>query len=205
MSQSTSIDINYISCSNNVWGQDEGSDHSIIIPPISSNTQIIPSTPSSYASALKLADNSVISLSGMEVVQCTECTVDINNHTTANISGTFGTTTPNIGNQTFSVKGGSTAIINGTLKGIGNRGCDILIDNWSDQSYNGSTVDLTNAVHEEGRKLKAIYRFFASTIHGTNVDKLYFKSTYFTCYWWLKWIVRKILGIKVGQKGPSWL
>lgn len=203
MSDSTRIDINYISCSNNTWGLDEGSPNPQPLSGLPADGKVIPVNRKAYASALKLCDNSVVTTTGLEVAQCNECALDVNNHATVDVKGTFGSV-EKFGAQTFSVKGGSVAKITGTLRGDRDKGCDVLVDNWSDQSYNSSTVDLTYAVHEQGRKIKVMYRFFASKIIGDNVEKLYLKSAGLTFYWWAKWIIRKILGIKVGQKGPSW-
>lgn len=205
MSSSTKVDVNYLSCSNGIWGYNEGGPNPTPAPAPVDGAVLSPENADQYASILKLCDNSVVHLSNIEVVQGQECSVDINNHATVNLQGEFGVATVRVGNQIFSVKGASYAAIAGTLKGAGNRmDADVLVDNWSDQAYGGSTVDLTNAVHQAGRKIKVVKRLFASTVKG-DVETLWLQSIGMTAYWWLKWIVRKILGIKVGQKGPSWL
>lgn len=202
-----STDYNYISCSNNVWGIGEGGPNpqpttvAAVIVPLS------PDNPTQYASILKLCDNSSLNLQNLQVGQGSECSVDINNHATVTLNGSFGVSQNGVGNQIFSIKGDSIANIGGTLKGAGNRiGADILIDNWSDQSYTGSAVNLTKLVHETGRKINVVYRFGASDLVALdNINKLYFQSFKLTAYWWFKWTVRKIMGIKVGVSGPSWL
>lgn len=172
---------------------------------IEETKNLLPSNPTQYSAILKICDDSTQSLTNLVVEQGYESSVDINVHTVATLQGTFGNSTPGVGNQLFSVKGGSTAYLSGIIKGSGNRlGADILIDNWSDQSFNGSKVDLTNLKHETGRKVKVVFRCGASTIVG-DCEKLVWESIKLTAYWWLKWIVRKVMGIKLGVKGPFWL
>ena len=211
MSKSTSIDVNYLSYAcdlqgNCAWSLKAGSPDIKQVPaPADNSTAFLPDNPTQYASILKLADRANITLDNLVVEQGSECTVDINNNVTATVTGTFGNSTPNIGNQIFSVKGNCNVTINGTLKGAGNRmNADILVDNWSDQDYSGSTIDLTNAKHETGRKLNVVYRVGSSKIKG-DCNKLLLPSIGLTAYFYLKLLVRKVMGIKQGQKGPSFL
>jgi len=206
MSSSTKVDVNYISCSNGVWGMNEGGPNPTSCAPLADGAVLTPANPTSYASILKLCDNSTVTLKGLVVEQGSEGSVDINNHATVNLQGTFGNSAGG-GNQIFSIKGQSSAVIAGTLKGSGNRqGADLVCDEWSDQAYGGSSVDLTNAKHETGRKLVVVKRYGASNVTlGLNAQVAVLPSIELTAYWWLKWTVRKVTGIKVGQKGPSWL
>jgi len=211
MSSSTSIDVNYLSyaCDTSgtcAWSLSAGSPYIVQVPaPADNSTAFLPSNPTSFASILKLADSANITLTNLVVDQGVECSVDANNKVNATVVGTFGNSTNGVGNQIFSVKGGSTLVIKGTLKGSGNRlNADILVDNWSDQDYDGSTVDLTYAKHETGRKLNVVYRIGASKIIG-DCNKLLLPSIGLTAYFYLKLLVRKVMGIKQGQKGPSWL
>jgi len=211
MSKSTSIDINYLSYACNTqgtcaWSLSAGSPDIVQVPtPTDNSTAFLPSNPTSFASILKLADSANITLTNLVVDQGVECSVDANNKVNATVVGTFGNSTNGVGNQIFSVKGGSTLVIKGTLKGSGNRlNADILVDNWSDQDYDGSTVDLTYAKHETGRKLNVVYRIGASKIIG-DCNKLLLPSIGLTAYFYLKLLVRKVMGIKQGQKGPSFL
>jgi hypothetical protein len=212
MSKSTSIDINYLSyaCDKQgtcAWTLSAGSPDMIQVQytNFEYSTHFSPPNPTSFASILKLADNAIISLSGLIVDQGVECSVDANNKVSAVIEGVFGNSTNGIGNQIISVKGGSSVTIKGTLKGAGNRlNADILVDNWSDQDYNSSTVDLTQAVHETGRPLNIVYRLGSSKIIG-KCNKLMWQSLQLTGYYYIKLLVRTILRIPVGTKGPSWL
>ena len=211
MSKSTSIDINYLSYACNtqntcVWSLSAGSPDIVqVTAPVDNSTAFLPSNPTSFASILKLADNAIISLTNLVVDQANENAVDANNKVSATLEGVFGNSTPGIGNQIFSVKGSSSVSIIGTLKGAGNRlNADVLVDNWSDQDYGSSTVDLTQAKHETGRKINVVYRIGSSKIIG-NCNKLLLPSFGLTVYFYIKLIVRKVMGIKQGQKGPSWL
>jgi len=211
MSKSTSIDVNYLSYACNAegtgaWSLSAGSPYIVQVPaPTDNSTAFTPPNPTSFASILKLADNAKITLTNLVVDQGSECSVDINNKVSAVVHGTFGNSTPGIGNQIFSVKGGSDVVILGTLKGTGNRmNADILVDNWSDQDYTGSTVNINSVKHETGRKLNVVYRIGSSKIKG-DCNKLLLPSIGLTIYFYFKLLVRKVMGIKQGQKGPSFL
>lgn len=206
MSDSTRTDVNYLSYTGDgSWMRDAGSGHDFPVHGIPEDGVIAPPNPEAYASSLKLADGAVIELNGLDVAQSKECTIDINNHCNVEISGKFGTEGSPIGDQIFSIKGGSSAGIAGELRGRGHRlGADLIVDNWSDQSYSGSTVDVTELKHSSGRLPKVVKRYGASTIKG-NHEVLVWPSVKLTAYWWVKWTVRKILRIPVGKKGPSWI
>jgi len=211
MSSSTSTDTNYLSYAcdtqgDGAWSLNAGSPNITQVPtPTDNSTAFLPTNPTSYASILKLADRANITLTNLVVDQGVECSVDVNNNVTATISGVFGNSTLGIGNQIISVKGSSNLFIQGTLKGSGNRlNADILVDNWSDQSYGGSTVDLSAAKHETGRKLNVVYRIGYSKITG-DCNKLIFQSIGLTAYFFVKLFVRTVMRIKVGTKGPSWI
>jgi hypothetical protein len=206
MSSSTKIDVNYLSVGgNNIWAMNNGSPEARVVDtPTDWNLSNVDGK--KYASILKLADGVVFTQVGLVVPQGNECAVDVNNHGTVDIQGDFGSDNFD-GNQIFSVKGNSSAKIAGILHGSGNRmGADVLVDNWSDQSYSGSTVDLTNAKHSTGRKIAVVKRYGASNVvlgNNAKIDVLH--SIELTVYWWVKWLVRKVMGIKVGTKGPSWI
>jgi hypothetical protein len=205
MSSSTKVDVNYLSVSNNVWESNAGSSNPTPANNPGDNAVLTPDHPVQYASILKICDFSIVSLSGLVVNQGAECSVDINNHATTMLHGSFGESQNGLGNQIFSVKGASHAILRGVVKGSGNRmGADILVDNWSDQAYGGSIVDVTKLCHETAGHVRVVKRYGASIIVG-NHTLLKFQSLKLTAYWWVKWLVRKILKIPVDQKGPSWL
>lgn len=206
MSSSTSIDVNYLSVNNTgQWTLNSGGPTPQVIP-TPTEWDLSKIDGSKYASILKLADGANFTQTGLNVTQGTEGAVDINNHATVDISGDFGSDTFS-GNQIFSVKGGSSAKISGNLHGSGNRmGSDVLLDNWSDQSFNGSEVDLTNAKHISGRKIVVVKRYGASKVTlGVNAQANMLQSIKLTAYWWLKWTIRLVMRIPVGTKGPSWI
>lgn len=206
MGSSTSTDVNYVSCAGNGWGLNEGGPNASSCAPVLDGAVLAPANPLSYASILKLCDGSTVALKGITVEQGSEGSVDVNNHATVNLEGVFGNAAGG-GNQIFSVKGASSAIIAGVLKGAGNRmGADVIVDQHSDQAYGGSSVDLTGARHESGRKIVVVKRYGASKVTlGANAQVAVLASLELTAYWWLKFVVRKLTGIKVGTKGPSWL
>jgi len=211
MSKSTSIDVNYLSYAcdaqgNCSWSLKAGSPDIKQVPaPTDNSTAFLPDNPTQYASVLKLADSANITLTNLVVDQASENTVDANNKVVATLEGVFGNSTNGIGNQIFSVKGSCNVTIKGILKGAGNRlNADILIDNWSDQDYGPSTIDLTQAKHETGRKLNVVYRIGSSKVSG-DCNKLLLPSIGLTAYFYLKLLVRKVMGIKQGQKGPNFL
>jgi len=211
MGKSTQIDVNYLSyaCDTNntcCWSLCAGSQYIVQVPaPEDNSTAFSPANATDFASILKLADKASITLENVVATQGHECSLDANNKVHATVQGTLGVSTPKVGNQIVSVKGSSNVSLIGTLKGSGNRmNADVLIDNWSDQDYGGSTVDLTRCAHESGNAIKVVYRIGSSTIIG-NCNKLYLYSIGLTLYFYLKLFVRTLLGIKPGQKGPSWL
>lgn len=205
MSDSTRIDINYISVTPGpTFTKDAGGTDAQQVPWPGDNMH--PETDQySYASILKVGDYGFIRSGPLIVPQGAECALDLNNNATAAISGELGTTGNTTGDQIVSVKGGSHLTFSGILRGHGYRqGADVVVDEWSDQSYDGSCVDLTQARHESGDKIKVVKRYFASEVTG-DVDILIWESVKLTAYWWTKRVVRAIMGIKQGQKGPSWL
>jgi hypothetical protein len=109
------------------------------------------------------------------------------------------------GLHAFTIKGGSSNIhISGLIHSRGSE-TDVDIGGWSDQTYNKSTNIFVDVKHIDGKPVRVrIGRATNVTLGaGCKEDKL--GSLGLTAYWWFKWTVRKILGIKVGESGPSWL
>ena len=202
MSSSTSIDVNYLSLAGNgEWTMYAGSPIAVVVPE-PTNWDLSSVDGSKYASVLKLADGAVFTKKGLKIPQGNECAVDINNHAVVDIEGEFGSDNFS-GNQIFSVKGGSSAKIAGIVHGTPNRlKADILVDNWSDQSYNGSIVSTAGLKHSTGRNLRTVKRFGASIVDASGN---FAYSLLLTLYWNVKWLARKVCGIKIGQKGPAWI
>lgn len=207
MASSTRIDINLLSLGNEgkTWTLYSGAPDARVIDEVDF-TQLNANRPG-LASILKISGKSYVDLHGLKVGQGRECSVDINNGSTAVFSDCEFGSSELSGHQVFSVKGFSTAVISGNLKGRGKRfKADILIDNWSDQDYRGSRVNLTHARHEDGKPINVVLRYGASQVAlGENAKVLIKESIGLTVYWWAKWLVRKILFIRKGERGPSWI
>lgn len=202
---STRPDLNYLSISGGFWAQYDKNGAGVPVE-FPANGILDPVNSLDYTAILKISGGEVVELSKIMVAQGRECSVDINNHAKAKLSGVFGTMADGVGDQIFSVKGAASAEISGTICGSGKRlKADIIVDQWSDQSESGSVVDMTNTTHVTGRKIRVVKRYGASKVSGQNIEILVFNSILLTGYWWIKWITRKIMGIKLGQKGPSFL
>ncbi len=186
------------------WTRDAGGPNSTPVDGPPPGNVFKPENPETYATALKVSDN-VCDLKNVQISQCAENAVDVNNRATAYLHGEFGTTNCPFGDQIFSVKGRSFAKISGILRGQGHRlKADIILDNWSDQSFDGSTIDIKRLYHETNRKIRVVKRLDTGEVIGEH-ELLFWQSLGLTIYWWTKWCVRKILRIPVGKKGPSWL
>ncbi len=153
-----------------------------------------------YSDILKFSNQQGFTLMGCRVDQGTDDSVDMNRFCKDIVlDGTFGIGVG--GNQVLTIKGGCKNIwVTGTSHG--NR---VEIGNWSDQTYDLSENILVNLTSVNGQPIMvSIGRAKNVSLQG-NCKKDTFGSLKLTAYWWIKWIVRKILCIKVGQSGPSWL
>lgn len=205
MSASTRIDVNYLSIGADGCAIDAGSPNVVNIP-FPTDFDLSKIDGSKYASVLKISGRFVGEISNAIAPQGKECAVDINTLAVVTLQGQFGSSDSS-GDQIFSVKGGAKAIIKGVLYGAGNRmKADVLVDNWADLIYDGSTVDLTEASHVLGRKINVVKRYGASkVILGKNAKVDVIRSIGLTIYWWAKCVVRAVLRIPKGTKGPSWI
>ena len=119
MASSTRIDVNLLSLGNEgkTWTLYSGSPDARVIDLVDF-AQLDTNRPD-LASILKISGKSHVDLHGLKVGQGRECTVDINNCSTAILTeGQFGSSEFS-GDQVFSVKGFSTATISGIFKGRG--------------------------------------------------------------------------------------
>ena len=195
-----STDINYFSISQNTFTVDAGSEHSHQTDRLPPNNVFIPLKASVYTDILKFSNQQHFAVENCKVSQGKEDSVDINNKCKdILLTGEFGI--GGGGSQVITVKGGSSDIyIIGT-----SHGNKIEIGNWSDQTYDISQHISLNLVSTNGKKIQvSIGRATNVTLLG-DCKKNYFGSMKIKMYWWLKWFVRKLSGIKVGQSGPSWL
>lgn len=213
MSASTRIDINYLSVgSDNAITLFAGSPAAHIVnQPLSNFTTLSPDSPGSYASIAKFSGAKGIKLSDVNFSQGRENSVDINNGANnIELSGHFGRLDINnseafIPDQVITIKGGSkNVIVRGIIHSHGDR-CEIQIGNWSDQSYDNSTNITLDLTSSDGKPV------IVQVGHAKNVTLLgdckldKWGSLKLKAYWWLKRIVRAVMRIPVGTKGPSWM
>jgi hypothetical protein len=205
---------NYFSIINNPDGSlgyviDAGMDtqHSVFSLPTTNG--LLPLIPPAYDAILKINANSV-SIPSLIIPQGHEDSLNIaDNSSGVRVTGLFGDG-PSSGLRVITIKGGCSMI---TLAGIiMHHGTsywdgDISIDDWIDQTYNASKlIDVSGLSMADGSSIKVVKNFRAGTIiYGPNCKLAIIPSIWRTAYWWFKFYVRKILGIKVGQAGPSWL
>lgn len=194
-------DRNYFSISQNKFTVDSGgpNPHEVTELP-ADNVFSPPDGAKNYSDILKFSNQQGFTLMGCRVDQGTDDSVDMNRFCKDIVlDGTFGIGVG--GNQVLTIKGGCKNIwVTGTSHG--NR---VEIGNWSDQTYDLSENILVNLTSVNGQPIMvSIGRAKNVSLQG-NCKKDTFGSLKLTAYWWIKWIVRKILCIKVGQSGPSWL
>lgn len=148
--------------------------------------------PQQYASLLKVCDQFSGEISGVVLPCGAEGALDVNNNSHLVIHGEFGV--GGGGQRSVSVKGNShLELIGNVVSG------PVLVDEWSDQDYRGSIVEIT------APSAVVIKRLGASDVSGVWARTDIFSSVTHTAYWLLKRAVRAICNIQQGQKGPSWL
>jgi hypothetical protein len=146
-----------------------------------------------------------MTLSGIQVYQGDQDSVNLQNLAhNISLQGDFalGTTS---GLQAFTIKGGVYNIaINGVIHQHGSY-CDVCVGEWSDQSYNDTSNVVVNLTATDGKVVKVIARYGCGlTLQGACKRDI-IGSIELTAYWWIKWLARKVTGVKVGTSGPSWL
>lgn len=197
-------DFNYFSITNDAYTIGAGGPNPQIVSELPVDNKFTPENPEQYNDILKFSNRQGISLTGVQVSHGKEDCVDINNHcTNITLQGEFGVN--GNGRQCFTVKGGSEDIfISGVIHTPGNS-TDVEIGNWSDQSYNLSKNVQVNLRRADGKPVRVRIGHAENVYLGANCQKDIIGSLLMTAYWWIKWSIRKISGIKVGEKGPSWL
>lgn len=193
MIQTSKRDNNYFSLSNNITnltGQ-AGVDWP---NPLNFN----PENPQQYDAILKICDNSCnVNLQNVDISQGREAACDINNHThDIVINGIFGQT-GQVGQQVLTVKGGSYNIeYEGIMKSRGQR-WDGRLGDWSDQSCNATyNVDMSKLRHEDNNKIRWVVgraKWPTKQQLGQYNKILFWYSIGEKIYWWLKWILIKII------------
>lgn len=160
------------------------------------------------ATPLKLSHSIDVSGIGIRSPQGLENALDINVCENVKLGGKFGGGIVE-GDQVVTVKGGSKNIeLSGLIAGHGNRsGVHIEIGNHSDQSTEPTKNVVLDFDHEMGGPVYVSTGWvapFSVKLHG-KCKWAFVASMELKAYVFAKLIVRKILGIQIGVKGPAWI
>ncbi len=165
--RTSAADINRLSCSANVWGWDEGSDHAAPAEsPPSVGLNLRATGPTHYSSYLKLCDGTIgVALTSAVIEQGLENAVDFNARASdCFVMAEFGSTGMT-GDQVVTIKGGCSNIaVAGTIYSHG-READVTLDAWSDQSsVLVSGIDLSGLTRADGQPVTIILGRFGSKV-----------------------------------------
>jgi hypothetical protein len=161
---------------------------------------------SQYDSPLKISHCIRISGTDVAIPQGNENAVDVNVCENVHLEGNFGTG-PVRGDQVITVKGGTKDFsIKGTLYSRGKRGAEVQIGNWSDQSFAPSRNGQVLADHRDGNPVRVAIGWAVpfSVKLGPSCDYMLWESLKLKAYWLTKYVLRCVLRIPKGTKGPSW-
>lgn len=162
---------------------------------------------------LKLSHSQHIIGTGLKIAQGQENSVDMNVCEDVDIAGDFGLPDASgkkgRADQVFTIKGGSKRIrVAGKVFSEATRGkAQVVVGEWSDQSYvPSSQVTLDLFSHTVEPVYYATGWVVPFTVHGkTGMKWLFWESVGHKIYWVTKWLVRLVLRIPQGTKGPNWL
>lgn len=200
-------DINYFSISQNQCEYFSGSGSAqpgqIPVPPV-----FYPLYPSDYDAILKISNSTDVNLSGVEIAQGRENSVDCNNYArNSSVSGSFGLGGGK-GDQVFTIKGGSNNLkFAGTIFSSGKK-AHIVIGEWSDQSFKTSyNIDLSGLKTHDGSPVTIIVSRVNNPILSAfgkskdikfpeNCKVLTLFSLAEQVYWWAKFLYIKIYSLK---------
>lgn len=202
--RTSAADRNFLSISNGIWEWYSGTDTAKPAerPPL---LRLIPSDLKSWAACFKVCDGtSDLIFEYIEIAQCDENSVDLNNHVKkCKFSGSFGTQ-GNVGQQVLTIKGGCEDIeFSGYICSDGIN-AHVVIGAWSDQSFNvSSNLDFSRLDHITGKKLtfilgrvnnpiRALFGRPSDIILPKNAKVLFWKSLGYQIYWWGKWVAVKL-------------
>ena len=204
---STKIDVNYFSITDSSYAYFCGGPSPVEVKSIPYPLELMPADYEKYSDILKISGrNGNLLLVGAKIYQAKEYAIDINHSNGIYITDVI------IGNglpsksQLITIKGGSRDIhITGKFKSKTTKNFYIDIGNWSDQSYDYSENITLELYSPDGKPIGVrIGRGKNVTLLGNCVEtKL--ESLKVKAYWYLKYFVRKLLKIKVNERGPSWL
>jgi hypothetical protein len=206
MSSSTRKDVNYFSIGE-FYVYYAGTDNPVYVDGIPNPPVFTPEKPEEFSDIFKVSQNRApVLVENAVISQGHEDAIDINNrcNDVTLLNATIGVTGK--GDQAITIKGGSRKIrISGVLHSRSKSKVDVDIGNWSDQSYNLSEDIELNLTHIDGKPVNVRIGRAKNIKLSGSCKKMVIASILLKAYWWLKWAVRKVLKIPVGQKGPSWL
>jgi hypothetical protein len=206
MSSSTRKDVNYFSIGE-FYVYYAGTDNPVYVDSIPNPPVFTPEKPEEFSDIFKVSQNKApVLVENAVISQGHEDAIDINNrcNDVTLLNATIGVTGK--GDQAITIKGGSRKIrISGVLHSRSKSKVDVDIGNWSDQSYNLSEDIELNLTHIDGKPVNVRIGRAKNIKLSGSCKKMVIASILLKAYWWLKWAVRKVLKIPVGQKGPSWL
>lgn len=197
--RTSAADVNRLSCSNNIWGYDEGSDHAQTLDHIPEPLDLLPPNPQAFSAILKICDNSHDIWLGqrglIQIAQGKENSVDFNNRVAnCTIAAEFGFG-GGVGDQVITVKGGChDCRFSGVIHSTGRNG-DVVIDAWSDQCHDlCSNIDLSGLTRADNQPVCVILGRFGSKANLPRGAKvLFWKSLGYKLYW-----LGKLAAVKMG-------
>lgn len=208
--RTSSADFNYLSCSNGIWGLNEGStdpaypEQNLPAQPVP--LDLTPSDPQLYAAILKICDGTTnLDLSAgtlartqgsLQIAQGHENSLDINNRVSGlTIFAEFGWGGGD-GDQVITVKGGShDNKIMGVIYSTGTN-ADYVQDAWSDQCSDlVSDMDLSGLTRADNQPVSIILGRFGSKVYHypLSYHVLFWKSLGYKLYY-----VGKQAAVKLG-------
>lgn len=191
--RTSAADINLLSCSANVWGLNEGSDHAQTLDKQPDPVSLMPEVPSAYSSLLKICDGThdiILPAPGtgyLDIAQGMENSVDFNNRVSnVTVAAHFGQG-GGTGDQVLTVKGGChDCRFTGFIHSEGHNAM-VVVGNWSDQCFDESyNLDFTHLVRADDEPIT----FILSRCHDIQLPPgavvLKWKSLGYSAYWWFK-------------------
>ena len=160
--------------------------------------------------ALKITHNLGVIVSQADIVGGTENAIDCDDSTDVSISGTFGSDIPLGPNaQVLTIKGGCVDIhAGGIIRGKpGRQNSHIQVGQWMDQSYAMTKHVTLDFKHASGANVNVVTGWvmpFTVALKG-DCRWLFVESMKLKAYIIAKFIVRFVMRIPKGIKGPSWL
>ena len=171
---------------------------------------VMPVVDVTRSAPLKVSHVNNVSGKNMVIPQYEENAMDIDVCNDINFSGDFGTpgiSTPN--GQTITVKGGCQRVhVSGVIHSdAGRQNSHVQVGNFMDQSYAMSNHVTLDFKHINGGKVNVVTGWvvpFSVTLKGS-CKWLMWESVKLKAYVVAKFVVRFVLRIPKGVKGPAWM